>query len=216
MQGLPLMPQYRRCRVPGGTVFFTVVTERRSPLLCGALARSILGDVFRACEKRWPFRVDGMVLLPDHLHSLWTLPPGDDAYSRRWGWIKKEFTKLWLAAGGEEQERSASRRRSRRRGVWQRRFWEHTIRDDDDYARHLDYIHYNPVKHSLVTAPRDWPYSSFHRWVRKGVYPPDWGAGNQVVDFSDLETTAMEPAPEGIEIGSKSIETSDPLCGRPR
>jgi putative transposase len=103
-----------------------------------------------------------MVLLPDHLHSLWALPPGDARYSMRWAWTKKEFTKRWLAAGGRERPVSNSRRARHRREVWQPRFWEHTIRDEHDLERHFDYIHYNPVKHSLVTSPRHWPFSTFH------------------------------------------------------
>ncbi len=129
---------------------------------------------------RYPVDVVAIVLLPDHLHALWTLPAADDRYSMRWNWIKREFTRAWLALGGVEQPRQASRRRERRRGIWQRRFWEHTIRDGADLEAHFDYIHYNPVKHRLVRRPRDWPWSSFHRWVLAGHYDINWAAGHNL------------------------------------
>jgi REP-associated tyrosine transposase len=171
------MSDYRRYFVPGATYFFTLVTERRAPLFAGEAARRLLGSAMRRCLLRRPLKVVAVVLLPNHLHCLWALPPGDTAYPLRWRWIKREFTRAWLAGGGLEQPRPESRREQRRRGVWQRRFWEHTIRDETDLESHFDYIHYNPVKHGLVQRPRDWPWSSFHRWVNAGHYQPDWGAG---------------------------------------
>lgn len=171
------MPEYRRYFVPGGTYFFTVVTERRAAFFSNAAARRLLGSAMRRCQLRYPVDVIALVLLPDRLHALWALPPGDDAYALRWRWIKREFTRAWLAGGGQEQPRGESRRRQRRRGLWQRRYWEHTIRDEHDLESHFDYIHYNPVKHGLTSCPRDWPWSSFHRWVARGHYPADWGAG---------------------------------------
>jgi putative transposase len=187
------MPNYRRAYVPGGTFFFTVVTERRAKILCGTSARACLRRAFRNCRERWPFSVVTIVLLPDHLHAVWTLPKGDSDYPTRWGWIKKEFTKAWLAEGGLEQPISASRRHHRRRGVWQRHFWEHVLQDEADLERHCDYIHYNPVKHGLVACPSDWPYSSFHRWVRLGHYPPDWGCSSSgPLKFDDLDSSAIE------------------------
>lgn len=116
------------------------------------------------------------MFLPEHLHALWTLPTGDCEYSLRWRWIKREFTSAWLEMGGAEEGRSGPRLRERRRGVWQRRFWEHTIRDEADLESHFDYIHYNPVKHGPVQRPADWPWSSFQRWVREGHYCEDWAA----------------------------------------
>ncbi len=147
---------------------------RRDRLFSDNLARQLLGEVFRACFARYPLEVVAVVLLPDHLHTLWTLPAGDDRYSLRWRWIKREFTRQWLAEGGGEQRRSTSRVQQRRRGVWQRRFWEHMIRDDSDFEAHFDYIHYNPINHGLVQRPRDWPWSSFHRWARAGHYSIHW------------------------------------------
>jgi putative transposase len=177
------MPDYRRAHVPGGTFFFTLVTEHRAPILMDPEARRILRHALVRCRFRWPFRVEAVVLLPDHMHTIWSLPHGDSDYSTRWAWVKKEFTKSWLGAGGAEAATSASCQRNRRRGVWQRRFWEHCIEDEGDLERHCDYIHYNPVKHGLVRAPIEWPYSSFHRFVRLGVYPPEWGRTEEGLSF---------------------------------
>jgi putative transposase len=169
------MANYRRCYIPGGSYFFTLVTERRAPILANDEARDLLRSAIRACQQQWPFSVDALVLLPDHLHAIWTLPSGVCDYSKRWGFVKKYFTQHWLAANGLEQPVSRPKKNQRRRGVWQRRFWEHTLRDEYDYSQHLDYLHYNPVKHGLVTAVADWPYSSFHSFVREELYPSHWG-----------------------------------------
>jgi putative transposase len=171
------MPNYRRAFVPGGTFFFTLVTNLRRPLFDNASARALLGKLIRECQTQWPFSVDAIVLLPDHLHAIWSLRPGDTNYSRSWAWIKKEFTKDWLATGGQEAPISHAREMEGRRGVWQPRFWEHTLEDKDDFENHFDYIHYNPVKHDYVLSPKDWLWSSFHRWVRLGVYDVNWGSG---------------------------------------
>ena len=176
------MTNWRRAELPGGTFFFTLVTEDRAPILTTPLARSVLREVTLECRRQWPFHMEAVVLMPDHLHTVWRLPEGDSDYSKRWGWLKKEFTKRWLASGETERPVSASRRRNRTHGVWQRRFWEHVIRDERDLGRHLDYIHYNPVKHGLVDRVVDWPWSSFHRFVREGRYPPDWGCGAMSLD----------------------------------
>jgi putative transposase len=171
------MSDYRRYFVPGGTYFFTVVTERRAPLFAEESARTLLGQVMRDCLARFPFTVIAVVLPPDHLQALWELPPADDRYSLRWKWIKREFTVRWLAQGGREQHCRPSRVREQRRGVWQRRFWEHTIEDENDLENHFDYTHYNPVKHHYVARPRDWPASTFHRWGERGHSDINWGAG---------------------------------------
>jgi putative transposase len=185
------MPDFRRWYVAGGTYFFTVVTDQRAAFLCQPLARCLLSKVFHEAQERWPFEMPGFVLLPDHLHTIWTLPEGDIAYSRRWGWIKKEFTKRWLAAGGEEQIVTPGRTRDGRRGVWQPKFWEHTIRDETDFEHHINYIHFNPVKHCHVTRPIDWDWSSFHRWVRAGVYDSLWGTGD-VEQCPDLNFDSIQ------------------------
>lgn len=184
------MTNWRRAYVPGGTYFFTLVTSERAPILTTTFARSLLREVTSECRRQWPFEIEAVVLMSDHLHTVWRLPEGDTEYSKRWGWLKKEFTKKWLAAGGSERRISTSRQRDRRSGVWQRRFWEHVIRDERDLVRHLDYIHYNPVKHGLVGRAVDWPWSSFHRFVREGRYSADWGYGP--MDFNDITDTVGE------------------------
>jgi putative transposase len=168
------MSDYRRAYVPGATFFFTVVTERRAPLFAEDSARCLLGSVTRRCQIRFPTKAIAIVLLPDHLYTIWTRPLSDADFSKRWGWIKKEFTHHWLASGGSAQATNSSRRREHRWGVWQRRFWEHVVRDEDDLEAHLDYVHYNPVKRGWASAPRNWPWSSFHRWVRAGHYDIGW------------------------------------------
>ncbi len=182
---------YRRYRVEGATYFFTVVTDARAPFLCNETARALLRRSLIGCQARWPFVIEAIVLLPDHLHTLWTLPPEDANYSRRWGWIKKEFTKSWLALGHSEQSISAGRARKRYHGVFQPRFWEHTIRDEGDFTRHADYIHSNPVKHGYVASPKDWEWSSFRQQVAKGWYPEDWGT-TECDNFGDIAARVGE------------------------
>jgi putative transposase len=138
-----------------------------------------------------------MVLLPDHLHAMWTMRDGDADYSIRWARIKAQFTHAWLAEGGEEQDRSWSRLRHRRRGVWERKFWEHLVRDDRDYEKHLNYIHWNAVKHGLAACPHAWEYSTFDKWVKRSVYESTWccGCDGRIVrppSFAGLDMTAME------------------------
>ncbi|MDB5514655.1 MAG: transposase [Tardiphaga sp.] len=163
------MTDYRRNFIDGASFFFTVnLAERRLRLLTEHIED--LRTAFRETRRRHPFTIDAMVVLPDHLHALWTLPEGDWDFSTRWQLIKSTF--LRSLAPGERV--SASRAAKGERGVWQRRFWEHTVRDESDLVRHIDYIHINPVKHGLVTRVRDWPYSSFHRMVKLGVLPEDW------------------------------------------
>jgi len=129
----------------------------------------------RAVADELAFETIAIVLLPDHLQAIWSLPRNDHDYSARWKRIKDRFTKAWLKLGGSEDQVTASQQRRGHRGIWQRRFWEHTIRDEIDLENHADYIHYNPVKHGLVSRPRDWPYSTFHRFVKAGQYAIDWG-----------------------------------------
>ena len=164
------MPNYRRAFVPGGTYFFTVaLLERRSNDL---LVRHIaaLRDAVRVTRHGHPFEIHAWVVLPEHLHCILELPPGDHDYSLRWRLIKRHFSE----AIPKTEYRSDVRQRRRERGVWQRRFWEHVIRDQADYNAHMDYVHYNPVKHGLVERVRDWPYSTFHRCVELGMYSVDW------------------------------------------
>ena len=188
------MPNWRRAVVPGGTFFFTVVTDQRRPIFSSANARTILGNVIRECQRTHPFEVRAIVLLPDHLHAIWCMPRGDSNYSGRWQWIKTQFTQRWLAAGGSECKVSQGRKNDGRRGVWQPKFWEHTIEEEDDFESHFDYIHFNPVKHGLVQCPVDWQWSSFHRWVHAGEYPQNWACGDRVVvpKFRHIEKTVGE------------------------
>ena len=134
------MPNYRRSR-EGSHFFFTVVTDSRAPILLSDIARSALRLAFHETRERWPFSVEGIVLLEDHLHAIWTLPEGDVEYPKRWGFIKKRFTQIYLGAGGKERQVRPSKQAKRERGVWQRRYWEHTLRDEDDYQNHMNYLH---------------------------------------------------------------------------
>jgi putative transposase len=173
--------------------FFTLVTGGREPILVSDSARWCLKAAIVEARTRWPFEIPAIVLLPDHLHAIWAMPRGDAEFPRRWAWIKRAFTVNWIEQGGSETAVSRSQWNGRRRGVWQRRFWEHLIRDENDFQRHCDYIHYNPVKHGLVRCPQEWPYSSFHRFVEAGDYEANWGCGMlPAPTFDDLEQSAME------------------------
>jgi putative transposase len=185
------LPNYRRMVRPGGTFFFTVVTARRSPLFADDRARSILGECLRDERISRPFVVEAIVLLPDHLHAMWTLPEADTDFSTRWSWIKAQFTRRWLSGGGRESAVLPGQARKRQRGVWQARFHEHTVRDEDDFLRLADYIHFNPVKHGLAAHPGEWPWSSFHRHVKKGFDPPEW-AHPQDTTWAGLDESLLE------------------------
>jgi putative transposase len=168
------MVNYRRNRIPGGTFFFTVtLRDRRSRLLVEQI--DSLRETFRIVCRQLPFRIEAIVVLPDHLHTIWTLPSGDDDFPGRWKAIKGRFTAM-LRKGGVPLSCNAKGEYL----LWQRRYWEHTICDDRDLQRHVDYIHYNPVKHSLVSRVVDWPFSSFHQYVRLGRLRPDWGGAEAV------------------------------------
>ena len=179
------MPNYRRVYQPGGIFFLTLVSHERRPIFARNGAPQLLGTCLRECAAGWPFRLDAVVLLPDHLHLLMRLPHGDSNYSNRIGWIKREFTMRWHGPQSSETL-SPSRRRERRRSIWQPRFWEHTIRDENDLETHFDYIHFNPVKHGHAQCPADWPHSSFHRYVRSGHYAKDWGCTHKPPPNFDL------------------------------
>ena len=156
--------------VPGGTWFFTVnLLERRGNDL---LVREIdlLRTTVRRVRDKHPFHIDAWVVLPEHLHCVMTLPPGNSDFSLRWRLIKSGFSR----ALPRTERRSAVRQAAGERGIWQRHYWEHLIRDEADYQRHVDYVHVNPLKHGLVQRIRDWPYSTFHRYVTAGIYPADW------------------------------------------
>lgn len=172
------MAHFRCARTPGATYFFTVVTYRRQPVLTREPVYLALKTSLRAVKQQYPFTIEALVLMPDHLHCLWKLPEGDGDYARRWSLIKRLTTQQLAGCLSSSPSRSAERRRES--GLWQRRFWEHQIRDERDFERHLDYIHWNPVKHGHVDEVAHWPYSSFHRYVDRGIYPKDWGGRSMV------------------------------------
>jgi putative transposase len=178
------MSEYRRVRIPGGCYFFTLALyDRQAAVLTDDAVRAALHAAVVETRRAYPFRIDAWVLMPDHLHCIWTLPEGDSGYSMRWSMIKR------LTSQAVQIERlkpaSASRQRRRESNLWQRRFWEHAIRDDADYARHFDYVHWNPVKHGLAGAALDWPWSTFRRWVERDVYPAEWGRAEIADDDGD-------------------------------
>jgi putative transposase len=171
------MSRYRRSLAAGATYFFTVVAYHRQAILCYDLLRHALRDAIESVRLARPFVIDAWVLLPDHLHCIWTLPEGDADFSTRWAMIKRKVSLACAATYKQENLLTASKQKHRESTIWQRRFWEHQIRDDDDddFSRHLDYLHYNPVNHGLVTQVNEWPYSSFHRYVERGVFDANWG-----------------------------------------
>ena len=181
------MSNYRRSR-EGSLYFFTVVTHKRQPILTTPLGRECLRTAIAEVREKYRFDISAIVLLPDHLHAVWEMPREDSDYSLRWRRIKSLFTRSWTSHGGQSAAISRSRVKRSERGVWQRRFFEHTIRDEADLKRCVDYIHVNPLKHSLVERVRDWPWSSFHRYVKLGEYSNDWGNaaewyGDEFVNF---------------------------------
>ncbi len=151
--------QYRRSRVPGGTYFFTVVTQHRKPLLLKPVVHQRLKSAIATIKARHPFHIRGWCLLPDHMHFVWTLPPGDHDFALRWRLIKHNVSTGTAIP----------------RGLWQKRYWEHQVKSEKDFENHLDYLHYNPVKHGYVEKASDWQHSSFHYYVKKGAYPENWG-----------------------------------------
>jgi len=217
------MPDYRRAKTPGATYFFTLVSYQRRPMLCHDSVRVALRDAITVVRREHPFTIEAWVLLPDHLHCIWTLPEHDHAYSVRWSMIKRLVTQRVGAHGapydcGSTQDmphqrrsvgahgapynasqqngrvrrahqthrdhtnESASRSKRREGAIWQRRFWEHRIRGQADLNRCIDYLHWNPVKHGHVNRVFDWPYSTFQRFVRQGLYPVDWGGQGVIED----------------------------------
>ncbi len=166
------MPNYRRMHRPGGTFFFTVnLADRGSRLLIERI--DDLRTAYASVAAEHPLCTEAIVVMPDHLHAVWTLPNGDSDFSVRWKKIKTRFSKAVLKGGADgglapTLRVSASKRAKGEVGIWQRRFWEHTIRDEADFAAHVAYCHFNPVKHGFAERPEDWPYSSVHRAMREG------------------------------------------------
>ena len=180
------MTNYRRSDIAGASYFFTVnLADRSQSLLIDHIAS--LRSAFAYTRDRHPFVIDAIVVLPEHMHAIWTLPGGDSDFALRWRLIKTVFSR-GLPLG---ERRSGSRQSKAERGIWQRRYWEHLIRDEADFSRHVDYIHINPVKHGLVSRVADWPHSSFHRYARAGLMPMDW-AGDAGVDLEYGERRILD------------------------
>jgi putative transposase len=167
------MSYYRRLYTTGASYFFTVTTFNRQPILCHKPIRNALRQAIKKTRLRLPFIIDAWVLMPDHLHCIWTLPSGDADFSKRWSLIKRDVS---LACGQYKKEFliTESKRNRRESTIWQRRYWEHQIRDENDFNGHINYVHFNPVKHGLCETPIQWPWSTFHRYVKLGVYNKDW------------------------------------------
>ncbi|MDD1416008.1 transposase [Dolichospermum sp. ST_con] len=185
------MSNYRRVYIPGGTVFLTLVTYQRYPIFSKPENVSLFRHAVANIRSEMPFEILGAVVLPDHIHFIWTLPNDDQNYSKRVGKIKVLFTKSLGENLDLPENLSKSRRKHRESNIWQRRFWDHHIRNELDFQRHLDYIHFNPVKHGFVSCPHFWQYSSFDKWVSQDIYTHDWGCNChgkevKVPDFQDI------------------------------
>ena len=174
------MPNYRRIKEAGGTYFFTLVTFDRLPLFSSPVCRDLLHSAWVDVCSRHPFDTIAVCLLPDHLHTIWKLPEGDDDYPMRWKEIKRIFTRNYIQQINPGSIRNFSRQLQGEAAIWQRRYWEHICKDNDDLNNHIDYIHINPLKHGLVKQVSDWAWSSFHQYVRRGIYSADWGGKIEV------------------------------------
>ena len=176
------MSRYRRAHTAGATYFFTVVTYRRQAILCEPKVQTTLRNAIETVREKRPFTIEAWVLLPDHLHCIWTLPVDDADYATRWRMIKRQVSLVCGAAYRRLEWLTASKRSHRESTIWQRRYWEHQIRDDQDFSRLMDYVHYNPVKHGLCERVAAWPFSTFHRYVAQGVYTLDWGGNPDAME----------------------------------
>jgi putative transposase len=176
------MPEYKRMICPGGTYFFTLITYQRQRIFSTSKPKSLLYESIEHVRSLHPFTIEAYCILPDHLHFIWRLPNGDANYSMRISQIKRHFSKKYVAMFGLSFNKSESRDKRRELTIWQRRFWEHWIRDEDDLNRHIDYIHFNPVKHGVVDRVYKWNDSSFHDYVKAGFYDPSWGQGYHIDD----------------------------------
>ncbi|MBZ0254958.1 transposase [bacterium] len=172
------MSNYRRLYAPNSMFFFTLVTYKRRKIFTSNLSNDLLKDCIKKVKNNWPFEIIAFVLLPDHLHAIWKMPENDEDYSMRWRLIKSNFTRNYYKQSKGKLNVNSCRNLKGERCIWQRRFWEHRIRDEDDFTSHIDYIHYNPVKHGYVDAPRNWKYSSFKHFVKREWYPENWSEGD--------------------------------------
>ncbi|NOY67074.1 MAG: transposase [Gammaproteobacteria bacterium] len=174
---------YRRAKTKGGTYFFTLnLANRRNTLLTDHI--DALRLTINKIKHRHPFILDAMIVLPDHLHAIWTLPEHDTDYAKRWMLIKSGFSRQLP----KNEPINKSRRSKGERGIWQRRYWEHLIRNDVDYENHINYIHYNPVKHGHVKQANDWPYSSIHNYISRGILNKNWGYDDRAenINFGEI------------------------------
>lgn len=167
------MSQYRRFKIKGACYFFTAVSYQRKPILCCDQIRNVLHDAVKQVQLQMPFIINAWVLMPDHMHCLWTLPPEDANYAKRWGLIKR-YVSCRCRQFTNENELTPSQKNRHELSLWQRRFWKHQIRNLQDFNKHMDYIHFNPVKHGLCEFPYQWQWSTIHKYIKKGVYPKDW------------------------------------------
>ncbi|HEX9933985.1 MAG TPA: transposase [bacterium] len=182
------MARYRRSYIPGGTFFFTVVTYNRKPILVTEFSRQYLKDAWNTITQKYPFDLVACCLMPNHLHCIWTMPENDFDYSIRWRGIKGLFSRQYQRHINPKIQSTESYKKKREAAIWQRRFWEHTIFSQDDFNCPVDYIHCNPVKHGFVRNPIDWPWSTFHRYTKMGIYEKDWGVC-EPLHLKEMETT---------------------------
>jgi putative transposase len=191
------MADYRRYWVPGGTYFFTLVTHQRAPVFADEASVQCLREAVAIVQREQPFQFCAAVVLPDHMHFLWSLPPGDSDYAKRIGRLKVLFTRSIRDAGHVDSRDSMSRDKHREGSVWQRRFWEHTLKDEAELSGYLDYIHHNPVKHGWAACPHTWKASSFRHWVSRGLYEIEWGCSchgrDGVVALPTMKDSMGEP-----------------------
>lgn len=185
------MPEYRRFYQEGSIIFLTIVTCNRQQIFSDEKNINLLRQVTANVKLEMPFEILGAVILPDHLHFLWQLPPNNGDYSKRVGRLKALFSKSYQEKNELQLPLSRSRKKHKESNIWQRRFWDHHIRNEKDFEQHLNYIHYNPVKHHLVSCPHFWQYSSFNLWIKKGVYSSQWACicdqnKAKIPDFSSV------------------------------
>lgn len=184
------MPQYIRSYTEGATYFFTLVSYNRRKIFCEDDFLKALRNSIKFIQQQYPFEIIAWVQLPDHLHCVWQMTANDTDYSMRWSQIKRLTTQACPQYHLPTHELNHSKVSRNERGIWQRRFFEHQIKNEADFTNCMDYIHYNPVKHGLVERVIDWPYSSFHRYLKVGNYSVDWG--DNLIDFSERFSARLE------------------------